>query len=128
MPGVEVVFYREDDAAGAAIPALDWLIELSRTNIKAYVKCRQRLELLRAKGHELKRPYADILRDGIYELRVRMGTVNYRLLFFFQGRIAAVIACGLIKEAMVPSVEIDRAIERKKKLMRNPARHSFREL
>ncbi len=128
MPRTDVIFYREDDVADAAVPALDWLIKLSKTNTKAYIKCRQRLELLRTKGHELKRPYVDILRDGVYELRVKLGTVNYRLLFFFQGRIAAVIACGLTKEAEVPSVEIDRAIERKKKLMQNPVKHSYREL
>jgi len=127
MPRTDVIFYREDDTPGAAVPALDWLVQLSKTNAKAYVKCRQRIELLRANGHELRRPFADTLRDEIYELRIRLGTVNYRLLYFFQGRITAIIACGLTKEAEVPSVEIDRAMERKRKLLKNPLKHTHRE-
>ena len=36
-------------------------------------------------GHELRRPKADFLRDGIYELRAREGRANYRVLYFFHG-------------------------------------------
>jgi len=31
------------------------------------------------------------LKDGIYELRVRKGRVNYRTLYFFHGRNLAVL-------------------------------------
>jgi hypothetical protein len=124
MPITDVVFYREDENS---IPALEWLEELSKSNVKAYVKCKRRVEMLRNEGYELKRPYADFLRDEIYELRIKLGTVNYRLLYFFQGKVAAVIACGLTKEAGVPPVEINRAIERKKKLLKNPRAHVYRE-
>jgi hypothetical protein len=34
----------------------------------------------------LRRPHADYLEDGIYELRWRNGTVQYRILYFFHGR------------------------------------------
>lgn len=125
MPKTNVVFYREDENS---IPALKWLEDLSKTNLKAYVKCRQRIEMLAAEGYELRRPYADLLRDEIYELRIKLGTVNYRLLYFFQGRIAAVIAAGFTKESEVPAVEIERAIERKKKLMKAPLEHTHREI
>jgi hypothetical protein len=36
-------------------------------------QCYLRLERLREMGHELRRPEADFLRDGIYELRVSLG-------------------------------------------------------
>jgi hypothetical protein len=36
-----------------------------------------------ARGHELRRPYADYLRAGVHELRARVGRVNYRILYFF---------------------------------------------
>ena len=41
-------------------------------------------------------------RLGIYELRVRLRTTNCRMLYFFHGRVAAVLAHGLVKEGEVP--------------------------
>ncbi len=79
--------------------------------------------LLAALGHELRRPHADLLRDGIYELRARVGRVNYRLLYFFHGRDVAVVAHGLTKEREVPDGDIERAIERKANYERSPAKH-----
>jgi Gp49-like protein DUF891 len=72
----------------------------------------------------LRRPEADYLRDGIYELRVRMGSVNYRILYFFAGRDAA---HALTKEAEVPAAEIDRAIRRKDAFLRKPKAHTYEE-
>jgi hypothetical protein len=37
-------------------------------------------------GHELRRPEADFLRDGIYELRASLGGVHHRILYFFLPR------------------------------------------
>jgi hypothetical protein len=67
------------------------------------------LERLREMGHELRRPEADFLRDGIYELRVSLGGVHHRILYFFHGAIAAVVSHGLVKERVVPPKEIDHA-------------------
>jgi hypothetical protein len=39
---------------------------------------------------ELRRPEADYLQDGIYELRVGFQHVNYRMLYFFYKNIAVV--------------------------------------
>ena len=64
---------------------------------------------------------------NIYELRVRYQRVNYRMLYFFQGRTAVVISHGLVKERVVPPKEIERAIERKEKFERNPDKHSYSE-
>ena len=93
MPKTTVVFYQD---APDTVPVLGWLDSLPA---KAQDKCRVRIERLRDLGHELRRPEADFLRDGIYELRIRLGTTNYRILYFFHGRIAAVLAHGLVKES-----------------------------
>jgi phage-related protein len=61
-------------------------------------------------GHELRRPEADHLRDGIYELRASLQGVRYRMLYFFYGRSAVVLTQGIIKEREVPATEIDRAV------------------
>ena len=66
-----------------------------------------------------------MLRDGIYELRVRRKRVNYRILYFFHGQNVAVLAHGLVKEKQVPDVDIQRAIERKRKLENDPDKHTF---
>jgi len=82
MPRTPVIFYRDDDGS---VPVLDWLRGLPA---KAQDKCRVRLERLQELGHELRRPEADYLRDDIYELRVRLGTMNYRMLYFYHGQVA----------------------------------------
>src|ERR1700722_14911108 len=109
MPKTKVVFYKEDDGT---VPILGWLDCLPA---KALDKCVVRIERLEALGHELRRPEADYLRDGIYELRVGLQHMNYRILYFFHGRTAAVISHGLVKEAAVPPGEIANAIVRKQK-------------
>jgi phage-related protein len=85
------------------------------------------LERLRDRGHELRRPEADFLRDGIYELRVSLRGVHYRILFFFHGTVAAVVSHGLVKERAVPPREIDRAAGHKKRFEANPLGHTYRE-
>lgn len=124
MPTTRVVFFREIDGS---VPVLDWLTQLRHTNMKAFARCVVRIERLEERGHELRRPEADLLRDGIYELRIRQGTVQYRLLYFFRGRNVAILAHALTKEDKVPPIDIDRAIRRKKMFEKNPAAHTHTE-
>ncbi len=73
----------------------------------------------------MRRPEADFLRDGIYELRASLGGVNYRVLYFFHGAVAAIVSHGIVKEGAVPSQEISHAVERKKRFESNPTKHSY---
>src|SRR5271157_386068 len=118
MPKTHVVFYRDDDGT---VPMLAWLDSLPA---RALDKCRVKLERLQELGHELRRPEADYLRDGIYELRVRLGTVHYRMLYFFHEDIAAVVSHGIVKEKRVPLKEIERAISAKQRFAEEPQRHT----
>src|SRR6266853_1653937 len=77
MPKTKVVFFKEDDGS---VPILEWLDSLQP---KALDKCTVRIERLKELGHELRRLEADFLRDGIYELRVGLHHVNYRMLSRF---------------------------------------------
>ena len=122
MPRTHVAFYR--DADGEA-PVVNWLRELLETNEKAWAHCRARIELLAQFGHELRRPAADYLRDGIYELRAKQGHVQYRILYFFHERKVAILAHSLTKEAAIPPVEIERAIKRKKLFESNPRKYTY---
>jgi phage-related protein len=93
---------------------------MGRRDLRIVQKLQARIERLEEMGHELRRPECDLLRDDIYELRARLGSTNYRLLYFFHGRGAAILAHGLTKEAEVPDTEIERALERKRRYERAP--------
>lgn len=122
MPRTKVLFYREADGS---VPILDWLDALPK---KALDKCRVRMGRLAELGHELRRPEADYLRDGIYELRVGLGRLHYRMLYFFHENVAAVVCRGLTKEQRVPPPEIDRALTAKRRFARGSARHTYEEV
>jgi phage-related protein len=84
--------------------------------------------MLRQFGHELRRPTADFLRDGIYELRgPGRGHVQYRILYFFHGRNVAILAHSLTKEEEIPALDIERALKRKRLFESNPEMHTYEE-
>ncbi|MBI1760158.1 MAG: type II toxin-antitoxin system RelE/ParE family toxin [Acidobacteria bacterium] len=118
MPQTNVVIFQDEDGS---TPFLKWFDELPA---KAQSKCRVRLERLAQLGHELRRPEADFLRDQIYELRIGLGGINYRSLYFFHGNVAAVLSHGIVKERAVPPSEIDLAVKRKQQFIANPDRHT----
>ena len=122
MPHTRLLFFQ--DANGAA-PVWEWLKVLRTGNPKAYAKYVVRIRRLVELGYELRRPEADLLRDGIYELRARLGTVNYRILYFFHGRNVAVLAHAITKENEIPVGEINRAVERKRAFVASPTAHTF---
>ena len=120
-----VVFFRDSDGS---VPVKAWLEnEVARTDRRAAAKLRARLNMLRTDGRDLRRPIADYLRDGIYEVRAQFGSVNYRLLYFFFGDAVAVVSSGLTKEAKMPDREIDLAVRRKALFESDPERHTYEE-
>lgn len=118
MPYTKVVFYKEKDGT---IPVIEWLDTIPK---KARLKCITRIERLREEGHQLRRPEADLLRDKIYELRASLQGIHYRILYFFHGNVAAVLSHGIVKEDIVPPIEIDRAIQRRKNFELDPKAHT----
>ena len=107
MSETSVFLFQEDDGS---VPVLDWMNSFREKNERAYRKCFGLSQLLEQFGHELRRPRADMLRDGVYELRTRVGNVNYRILYGFIGK----------------DIAIERAIARIAKYKTNPEAHSFR--
>lgn len=117
MPRTEIVLYTEP---GGPCPLLEWLDSLPT---KAQHKCITRVERLGELGHELRRPECDTLRDGIHELRAACRGVQYRILYFFhEGKV--VLAHGLVKEGLVPSVDIERAKRRRAAYVGSPGSHA----
>lgn len=108
-------------------PVIEWLESLRLRDRAAYAKGRSAIQRLGMQGHELRRPTADYLRDGIHELRFRVGRVQHRLLYFFHGRGVAVLVHGLTKERELPHFDIERALTRKRAFATDPERHTYTE-
>ncbi len=119
MPITEVRFYQEADGT---VPVLEWIDSLPK---KVRVKCTAYVDRLTAEGHMLRRPTADLLRDKIYELRPSYQGVHYRILYFFYGQGVAVLAHGCTKEGAVSDTDIETAIRRRKKFMKDPTTHTY---
>ena len=73
VPETAVHFYQDDDGT---VPVKSWLEQLQTQIRKAFAQCVASIQRLALFGHELRRPHADFLRDGIYELRARRGRVK----------------------------------------------------
>ena len=121
MPLTEIVFYAGADGTA---PVLEWLAEVGKRDRRALAKCYVKIGRLAAFGHEMRRPEADYLRDGIYELRIRFGSVNYRILYFHFGDVACVLTHGLTKQDKVPDGDIEIACERRAEFLRDPKGHT----
>jgi len=63
-------------------------------------------------GNQIRRPLGAYLRDGVFELRVKLTTINYRILYGFDpnARNVVVLTHGFTKEKEVPKREIELAI------------------
>lgn len=121
MPTTVVYFYQESPDE---VPVWEWLKNLKKHDHKGFAKCAAKVKRLEALGHELRRPEADYLEDGIYELRAKKSRVNYHILYFFHGKNIALLAHALTKEGDIPPADLTRAKNRKAAFERAPAAHT----
>ncbi len=123
MPITSILFYQEKEGDA---PVVDWLNELKRKNPKGFLSCAARIDRLATYGHELRRPIADYLRDGIYELRAKHLNVQYRIFYYFEGKNVVVLNHAIVKKTLaVSKKDIDLAIKRKEKFELNPEQHTY---
>ncbi len=114
MAATQILFYCEADSTP---PVLDWLQALPE---KQRLKAEEMLGLLASEGHELRRPHADMVRDGIYELRVTVQHQQNRILYFFHGQGLVILAHGLKKEAKIPKAALELAVRRRERYVADP--------
>ncbi len=68
------------------------------------------ITMLEEEGPTLPRPYADLLVDGIHELRVRLSGDHVRILYFFVFQKSIILTHSFIKKtAAVPKGELVKA-------------------
>lgn len=121
MPRTEVVFFKDHENS---VPVLDWLDGLPR---KVQNKCYVKVERLEELGHELRRPEADLLEQGIHELRIGYRGVNYRILYAFHEK-EAVLLHGILKEKVVKETDLNIAISRLNVFRNDPMSHTYSEI
>ena len=73
----KVTYYSKQ---GNSMPVKEYIDDLS---IREQAKTLAFIELLEEKGPNLPRPYADLLEDGIHELRIKLKGTQVRILYFF---------------------------------------------
>jgi putative component of toxin-antitoxin plasmid stabilization module len=124
MPRTEVRAFRKSKTD---IPIKGWLSDLAEREPQVYRKCLRRITRLGELGYELhqqNRNEAAHLRDGIFELRIRHGRVNYRILYFFHENKFVCLSHGIKKERVVPPSEIDSAIENRSLVSSDPEKYT----
>jgi phage-related protein len=116
---VETIFYQEEDGTCPVLAFLD--DEPLPVRQQAFA----RIELLQAQGHRARRPLVENLGQGLYELRWHRGRVQYRILYFFHGQEAVVLAHAITKEDKIPAADRNRALRRKALFEADPATHTY---
>src|SRR4051812_48797150 len=121
MPWTSVYVFRATDGS---VPLIKWLQSLAETNDVAFDRAVAHIQDLERMGYELRRPAVDNLGDGIWELRFRVVTVQYRILYFFCGKNALVLSHGVTKERKIKPKDIALAKRRKALVTANFAKHT----
>ena len=86
---------------------------------KHQVKVLRLLSLLEEKGPILPRPYADLLRDGIHELRFKLSRDNVRVLYFFCYQKFIVLYTAFYKnKPRVSEKEIQKVIQYRNRFLK----------
>lgn len=99
----EVIFYLDKRGRCPAEGFLDELRPKTRAKVEKWI------EKLEEEGPNLPRPFADVVRGKIRELRIVFGSNCYRFLYFFF-RKKIVVTHGFVKKTKrLPTREIEKA-------------------
>ena len=100
-----VYFFVDEHDRSPVEEAMQDLSEKERMKVDAYIR------MLKEYGHNLRRPLADYLGEGIYELR----PAAHRVFYFFFMKDSVVLLHTLRKKTdRIPLNDLDLCIKRKK--------------
>lgn len=102
---------------------------INSRNLNNQVKITAVIDYLQEMGVNLPRPYADYLRDGIYELRVKLSGDETRTLYFFCFENCIVLTHTFLKNTQkVPDSEINKALKFKDDLLKRYDKDNLKDL
>ncbi len=108
-----ILYYSEDEKPSDIEIFIDSKDERNQAKIFAW------LEKLSELGPNLTRPYADILVDGIHELRIKLSGSQVRILYFFCYKDYIILTNQFVKNTdKVPKSEINKSKERREKFLK----------
>ena len=108
-----ILYYSEDEKLSDIEKFIDSKDERNQAKIFAW------LEKLAELGPNLPRPYADILVDGIHELRIKLSGSQVRILYFFCYKDYIILTNQFVKNTdKVPKSEINKSKERRDKFLK----------
>jgi len=99
------IIYYENDKNKSEI--FDYIESL---NLNQKAKILSWIDILSQKGPNLPRPYSDILKDSIHELRIKITGDQVRVLYFFCYKEYIVLTHSFVKNTQkIPLKEIEKA-------------------
>ncbi|HHE38562.1 MAG TPA: type II toxin-antitoxin system RelE/ParE family toxin [Candidatus Cloacimonetes bacterium] len=100
----KIIYYESSENK---CPIMEFIDSRSKRN---QAKILGLISLLQEYGPNLPRPYADLLYDGIHELRIKLSGEDTRILYFFCYRDFIVLTHSFIKTTgKIPKSEIKKA-------------------
>ena len=104
----EIIIYEKFDGKS---PLADFIRSLEP---KMKARVLKEIELLSDKGIYLRETYSKVLKNGLFELRIKVGTDLSRIIYFFFKNNKIILTNGFIKKQQkTPKSEIELAIKYK---------------
>lgn len=101
----KVIYYTDSEGN---TPVEEFINSRSQSNKS---KIMALLDILEERGPNFPRPYADFLRDGIHELRIKLSGDQFRILYFFLHKDNIILSNAFMKNTKkVPTSEIKKAL------------------
>lgn len=106
-------YYTTSDGVCELSDYLDGLSSNNRQKVLAWIT------MLGERGPTLPRPFADLLEDGIHELRIKLSGEQTRILYFFVFQECIILTHSFTKKTeAVPKAEIAKAKKCRSDFMR----------
>lgn len=93
MSKFDVIAYQKKDGT---VPINEFLYMLPE---QMRAKVLREFDLLADYGNELREPYSKYLGDGIFELRIKVGTDISRVMYFFYANKRIILTNGFVKKS-----------------------------
>jgi len=118
-----VVYY---ESAEGKCPVMEFIDSHTQRN---QAKVLSLISFLEEKGPTLPRPFADLLEDGIHELRIKLSGDQIRILYFFCYKNVIVLTHAFPKTTdKVPKSEINKARKYREDFLQRFTRAQLKEL